>query len=126
MGYYSEVGLALTAKGVTELHKLLERAEIELAAREEIKGFLGYADHHYTDTDTKAEVWHWKTIKWYTCDPQYYPAVDFLDKPLSTLDEDEFRFIRIGEDYDDTEVRGYFWENPFDLELARSITIRSA
>ena len=126
MGYYSEVGLALTAKGITGLHKLLEREEIELAAKEEIEGFLGYADHHFTDADTKAEVWHWKAIKWYTCDPKYYPAVDFLDRLLATLDEDEFRFIRIGEDYDDTEVRGYFWENPFDLELARSITIQPA
>ena len=37
-----------------------------------------------------------------------------------------FRFIRIGEDYDDTEVRGGFRENPFDMELGRSISFSQA
>jgi len=125
MGYYSDVGLALTDTGVRELHKHLASMEFDPKVRQEILDFLGYADQHYTDTDTGAQVWYWKNLKWYTCDPKYYPEIDFMENLLSDLDEDNFRFIRIGEDYSDTEVRGYFTENSFDLELAREITIRT-
>ena len=125
MGYYSDIGLALAVNGVTELHKRLDDMGSNSQTRQDILGFLSSAEHHYTDTETKAEVWYWKSVKWYIGDPKYYPEVDFVESMLADLDEDDFRFIRIGDDYDDTEVRGYFWDNPFDLELARSITIKA-
>ena len=37
------------------------------------------------------------------------------------LDEQDYLFIRIGESDDDTEYRGGFWENPFNMCLNRSI-----
>lgn len=124
MGYYSEVGLALTQNGVKALHDRLDLME-QSHLKDEIIGLLHYANQHYADDASKAEVWFWDSIKWYDFDPSYYPEIHFMDKFLESLDEDDFRFIRIGEAYDDTEVRGLFVENPFDLELARDITIRA-
>ena len=126
MGYYSEVGLALTHNGVNELHKRLELIKSDSDVVREVMTLLEYANQHYTDKETNAEVWFWEFRKWYTGDPKYYPEIDFIDNFLDSLNEDDFRFIRIGEEYDDTEVLGGFVENPFDLELAREITIRAA
>ena len=45
---------------------------------------------------------------------------------LKELDDEDYRFIRIGEDYDDTEVMGSFWDNPFDFELTRGMTLSAS
>ena len=49
--------------------------------------------------------------------------MSFIENLLAELDWKDFLFIRIGEDYDDTEVRGDFWDNPFEIRLERSINI---
>lgn len=123
MGYYSEVAVALTQAGVAELQKRLGVADESIAA--EVNGLLQSADQHYVDADSQAEVWHWDFLKWYESEPDFYPDIYFMQELMDALDDDDYRFIRIGEDYDDTEVRGAFTENPFDLELARSITLQA-
>lgn len=50
----------------------------------------------------------------------------FIEDFLRKLDDADFRFIRIGEAFDEAEVFGDFTENPFNLELARRMTIRPA
>lgn len=124
MGYYSDTALALTQTGRKILNDKLNNPELEQRTREEVIGLLNYADCHYVDAESGAEVWKWNNLKWYTGDRHWYPEIDFLDQLMIGLDEQDYRFIRIGEDYDDTEVRGYFSENPFDLELARGMSIR--
>lgn len=124
MGYYSEVGVALTQAGVAELQNRLGGATETIAT--EVNGLLQAANHHYVDADSKAEVWHWNFLKWYESEPEFNPDIYFMQGLLDSLDDDDYRFIRIGEDYGDTEVRGEFTENPFDLELARSITLQAS
>lgn len=124
MGYYSETAIALTNKGVKTLQDKLDLATPEI--EKEIYSLLNAANQHYVDADSNAEVWHWDFLKWYESEPEFYPDIYFMQELLDSLDDDDYRFIRIGEDYDDTEVRGEFTENPFDLELARSITLQSS
>ena len=121
MGYRSDVGLALTKAGVDAMHRKLAHHSLGEESRKIIVNFFNNADKHNREKSGE-EGWFWGYIKWYTDDPVYYPEVDFIEKLLAELDEEDFRFIRIGEDYDDTDVRGTFWENPFDLELGRCIT----
>lgn len=123
MGYYSDIGLALTGNGIEEFHKRLDSINANSSLKQEVLSFMEYADRHHTDADTKAQVWFWKCRKWHTNYPEYYPEADFIDIFLGNLDENDFYFVRIGEDYDDTEVRGYFWDNPFDLKLTRAISL---
>lgn len=122
MGYYSDTAIALTRVGKENMSAMLENIDGNLAG--EVRHLLHFADEHAIDPDTQAEVWLWRDIKWYEDDPQYSPEIAFVRMVLEALDESEYRFIRIGEDYDDTEVRGDFTENTFDLELARGITIQ--
>ena len=125
MGYYSEVGLALTHNGVKHLDGQLSLTDASGKVTKQVAALLNFADRHYTDKATKAEVWWWKNLKWYADDPEYFPEISFMEKVMAELDDSEYRFIRIGENYDDTEARGGFTENPFDLELARGMTIQA-
>lgn len=119
MGYYSDAALALNHEGVNVLEQKLNR-EIENA--QEVRDFLKAANCHYKDLQSNAEIWQWLDVKWYLDDPE----INFIERFMSDIDDENYRFIRIGEDYDDTEVRGYFIENPFDLELSRTMTLKPA
>lgn len=124
MGYYSDVALALTHKGVLELEKRQESCPPE--RMEALKEFLDSAKLHFVDPASHAEVWQWSNVKWYVGDPECFPEIDSIEELLASIDDENYRFIRIGEDYDDTEARGYFTENPFNLELSRSMTLKPA
>ena len=122
MGYRSEVGLALTKDGVEVLERKLASPELRQEIRELIREFFDNADKHAKEEKRGQEAWYWDYRKWYT----EFPEVAFLEQLISELPDKDFRFIRIGEDYDDTEVRGGFWENPFDMELGRYISFSEA
>ena len=115
MGYRSDVGLALTQPAVHTLHQKLNALDKNSEAFSVVSDFLVYADKHLEDADSGAEVYLWEGIKWY----EEFSDVGFIENLLTELDWSDFLFIRIGEDYGDTEVRGDFWENPFDLKLTR-------
>lgn len=46
----------------------------------------------------------------------------FIEQLMAELEDEDFRFLRVGEDHDDTGVRGCFRENPFDMGLLRGIS----
>lgn len=104
------------------LNKKLAAPETSEETRKEVQDLLSQADSHYSDSNSGAEVWHWAWSKWYS----HFPEVAFVESLMDEMDEEDYRFIRIGEDYDDTEVRGGLWENPFDMELSRNIVLAEA
>ena len=119
MGYRSDIGLALTQKAVQILHQKLNALDKNSEAFFVITDFFTYADKHFEDTDSGSEVYLWECVKWY----QEFPDVSFIENLLTELDWSDFLFVRIGDDLDDIETRGGFWDNPFDLGISRSITI---
>ena len=123
MGYYSDVGLALTKTGVDFLQSRLASQEVSRELREEVNTLLDQAERHYTDAASGAEIWYWDWIKWYDSKSYGFQDVCFIMDALDALEDGNYRFIRIGEEYDDTEVMGGFWENPFDFELTRGMTL---
>lgn len=119
MGYYSDVGLCLTKNGIEKLATALadmDNSE-KLAQRDkdEIHDLLCLPPQKADESG--AGAWFWETVKWY----DGYTDVDFVDNFLTGLDEEDYYFIIVGEDYDDTEIRGLFWDNPFTMHLVRSI-----
>ena len=116
MGYRSEVALVLSQEGVTALKQKLSSNDSRIPAAQ---GLLGHASIHYVDAASKAELWQWDWLKWY---PEYQD-VSVLENLMDDLDEAHYRFIRIGEDEEDTEVRGQFWDDPFHVSLIRGIDI---
>lgn len=104
------------------LNNKLVAQETSEETRREVQDLLSQADSHYTDSNSGAAVWHWAWSKWYSD----FPEVAFVESLMHEMNDEDYRFIRIGEDYDDTEVRGCFWENPFGMELNRSIELGKA
>ena len=112
MGYRSEVVLAVNKEIMPEFLA-------HLATNDEAKTMV-FADHDHLDQDYCDEghfLVRWSSIKWYG-----FPEVHLIEKFISEMDEDEdksemFKFVRIGEDYDDVENRGY----GFDIFVNRSI-----
>lgn len=45
--------------------------------------------------------------KWYDDDPEYFPDVAAVMKTLDKLDDDDFIFIRVGEEDGDIDRRGF-------------------
>lgn len=115
MGYRSEVALCLTRCGKLDLDKMLEK--VSRKTRDNVCDLLANSDRHLTDSKTASELWFWDWIKWY----QDSPEITFMEELLNRLDRESFLFIRIGEDPDDSEVKGIYWENPFGLDFSRSI-----
>lgn len=122
MGYRSDVCLALNSAGVAALKEALASPDTSEKNRSEVESLLAYADKHLVDAESGSECWKWNDVKWYN-DPVYYPDVDFVEGFISELDEDNYRFIRVGEDYDDVDVRGWWTDDPFGVTLCREIVL---
>lgn len=113
MGYRSEVVLAVDKK-------LMPEFLAHLATNDEAKTMV-FADHCELDQDYCGEghlLVRWTSIKWYSD----YPEVNVIEKFTCEMDEDQdkgemFRFVRIGENFDDIENRGW----GFDIFVNRSI-----
>lgn len=116
MSYRSDSALALTKVGVDALSKKLMSHDPRIP---EVRNLLDDASFHYVDDASGSEVWMWEWLTWY---PEC-KEISVLEELMSELDEENFYFIRIGEENDDTEIRGQFWDNPFQMELYRGINI---
>lgn len=123
MGYRSDICLLLNRPGVMSLKAKLASKETSDKIRSEVEYLLSHAVKHLVDAESGAECWHWTDLKWYDCDPEYYPEVDFIEKLMAELDEEDYRFMRVGEDYDDLEVKGCYLDDPFGLTLRREIML---
>ena len=129
MGYRSEVILAVHAELMPALMAAFAKCE------ETQKLCTKDVDNLDTDYDGKGNwLMHWEHIKWYDS----YPEVAMIEKFIESLecedlsefglkDDDNapnyaelFKFVRIGEDMDDNETRGYGFEN---IHISRHISI---
>lgn len=68
-----------------------------------------------------SELYFWDEIRWYEDSPEDYPEIKFFQDLFDELPPNQYLFIRIGEDFDDTVIRGSFYGNPFGMELSRHI-----
>ena len=84
----------------------------------DIKNMLDSAEVR-TDADSGTVAYLWESTKWY----DDFPEVRFIENLLQELDSADFLFIRVGEDSDDTEMYGTFWENPLNMRLTRGVVL---
>ena len=104
MGYRSDVFLRIAeplvevvqaaAKLDPKLEEILKEGECE----------------HGSKTD-----FYWESIKWYDS----YPEIQAIEGMLDDLDEDDYGFIRLGEDQGDIEPKGY----PSEYDMYTSTTV---
>ena len=117
MGYRSDIAIAIHKDVIGEFLTFLKTTQV----MHEIFGKGGFA----LDKDFKGKG-HWlftdDDIKWYADSPENYPDVDVFEKFFALMDEeheDMYRFVRVGEQHDDIETRGDWYDS--DLWVKREI-----
>ena len=121
MGYRSDIAIAI--------HKDLQGDFLTFLNTEKLMAdIFGERSCFNLDKDYKGKG-HWlftaSSIKWYSTWDEY-ADIQMFEKFMDAMTEDEdkeekFRFIRLGEETDDNEVRGGWYEA--DLYVKRQIQI---
>ncbi len=121
MGYRSEVAIAI--------HKDLHGDFLTFLNTEKLMAdIFGERSDFHLDKDYQGEG-HWlftaDSIKWYTTWDEF-ADIQMFEKFMDTMQEDEgkeekFRFLRIGEELEDIEYRGGWYEA--DIYVKRKIEI---
>lgn len=117
MGYRSEVAIALTSEAANKLFVLQEFCP-------ELKELINDADEasHFDkeSIDKGFDVkLYWNHIKWYDSYTEIQQMETFLYQILD--DDSDYLLLRIGEETDDMETQGHFWES--DMYIQRSISL---
>ena len=115
MGYRSEVGFACDPI-VKEIIETVSEWNSDL------RQLLDDADDLTNDEYGR---WRWDWVKWYDS----YPEINTMERIMQLaenaeaqgLSYDSYGFIRVGEDYEDVEMKGA--PSEFDLYLNRSVEI---
>lgn len=109
MGYRSEVGFAIKGTALAEL------IEGDSSLTDLVKICLNDADLHKKSDDGN-HLFIWDDVKWYP-----YDEVAAFEKRLNCIDSESYRFIRLGENDDDTETQGGWYDNEFGLGYIRKL-----
>ena len=108
MGYRSNVSLVLTRDAFAEMCKTIP---------EHLNKLVEMTDDFLQKEN--AFLFRWNYIKW--VEDSYYPEINAVYRLLNSLDNDQYRFCRIGEDNEDVEERGEYYYNPFETGIVREI-----
>ena len=98
MGYRSEV--------IIIIHKQLIPEWLQMLCQNEAARELVFSDRDESETDFNNEghlMYRWENIKWYDT----YDCVSSIENWLNSQDEEFVRFVRCGEEGDDTEEIGW-------------------
>lgn len=90
MGYYSDVCLVLSAKGLEDLNCRIEAMDKDL--RLSVVDMLDCCDEY--EEHEGVSIHFWKSVKWYLSDPDIRALMD----ALSGMDESRYRYKEVGED----------------------------
>ena len=110
MGYRSEVVLAVNSDAYAVLTTVLARGG-------EFFNLFKEATTEPNDHQEDSIVYSWESIKWYPSYPDVAAVETFMSRLEEEGMEESFRFVRVGEDNDDTEQRG----NGFPIYIKSSI-----
>ena len=122
MGYRSEVCIGMTDDAMRLFRTLLEHLPEKHEVHNLVKDAKTYLHHPWEDQHKDPNVdcedkMYWEYIKWY----EGYECVDFVETFLADcIPEEDYRFVRIGEENDDVEERGDYWDA--EIFVQRSIS----
>lgn len=123
MGYYNDVGLCLSKSAIELMEEKLGRESLNLC--KQVMRLLASAKRHLVDSESGAQLWYWEGKRWNEFD-DHTPEIKFIDRLFYELDEEDYLFVRCGENLQDNVWDGDFWGNPFDLELERRVVFHEA
>lgn len=121
MGYRSDVALCLTAEAEQTLRSRLNKAQKTLSP-DELYALREFITSPQTFKEENGiTLRYWSGCKWYLEDP----VISFMDSFTADLEYSSYLLCRIGDELDDIEREGGFYENPFELNVSVSIAFNS-
>ena len=108
MGYRSHVMLEL-AKEQNDIFQALYTVKFP----DDAEWFFSCIEN-YND---EATLYNFDHIKWY----DYFPEIAFVEHFLDTLEDEQYHFVRVGEEPDDTEELGD--SDYYNLYIRREVSI---
>lgn len=114
--YYNDVVLVLRRNAIHVIDEmaLKYREKTNEAICSEWSDRIKFSGEHDED-----ECWYWEDKKWYEDDPINLMVMEVLDN----IEEEDYLFIRLGEDLCDIEVKGTYFDNTFNIRLMRKIQL---
>jgi hypothetical protein len=128
MGYDSEVALCMNKDAVTIFQEKLKLcATVNPELHKAVVKYLDTAERR-EDKDTGDVLYIWACTKWYGAVfaklGMGYPEVAEIELIISELPDPTYKFIRIGEEFEDVTVDGEYENNAFHLAVARQIVAK--
>ena len=111
MGYRSEVAIALTDDATRLLKAIEEHADFD-GLLAEAEGT--YPKHLDPEADNGCKL-YWDHLKWY----DGYGAIDALNNFMDVIPDEDFLFVRSGEDLEDNEEKGDFYDS--EIYITKSL-----
>lgn len=114
MGYYSDTTIVMTKELAAAFEDAVDHcpAEDKPVVEEFVRAMAEIRTSGNGD-----RVYSWTDVKWYPS----YPEISFIETFLDNADWD-YKFMRLGEDDDDVEVRGCY-EGVLYPYISRNICI---
>ena len=116
MGYRSEVAVGLTDNAVRLLEAIIKHDKELKELCEESRGTIEFPAGGLDPTKDHGGILYWDYIKW----DAFYPDIGALETLLATVPDEDYRLVRVGEDVEDNEERGYFYDS--EIYINRSIS----
>ena len=115
MGYRSDVIFACTADAVPIM---LAEAGKNAALKELL---FAHADEQLLGNyDSEGSyLFRWNYIKWYDGYPSIQAFNEMIEKIVEKLDDEAYRWLRVGEEMDDNEIEGFGFDH---IYISREIT----
>ncbi len=109
---FSDITVFLSSFGLTKFNNKLAVAQKELTKQElvAVHEMLEENVSNQTGQGYGGHLFYWTRTAW----DVRHPLVFLMESVLAELENAEFSFMRIGEDENDFEVRGDYYNNPFD------------
>ena len=120
MGYRSDVCVAMT-DSATRLMKAIishlpEKHEVHYLLRADEGTFCDLRSEHLANQDLDCESkMYFESVKW----DESFEDVGFIEEVLGSIDEEEWLITRVGEEQNDIEQTGGYWDS--DVYVSRSI-----
>ena len=124
MGYYSDVALCLSLAGAQKLEDELAKVRMlkNMENQEDMEQIESFFDSSALKVESEdAVLYVWKRLKWYEHMAAEFPHIRFMRDFVNQLEPQDFLFMRIGEEIEDIEEKGMYFDNPFEARLSLKI-----
>jgi len=108
----SDITIFLSSDGLAKFNNRLAEAQKKLTKQElvAVQEMLEENVHNQTGQGYGGHLFYWTRRAW----DERHPLVSLMESVLAGLESIEYSFLRIGEDESDFEIRGEYYNNPFD------------